>query len=50
MGNPTGVSLDVKLGVSEGSSLVLLHAPPKFGWAPPRACDSHAALGVTTTS
>ena len=35
MGNPTGVSLDVKLGVSEGSSLALLHAPPEFGWSAP---------------
>jgi hypothetical protein len=34
MENPTAVPLDVKLGVTEGSSLALLHAPPKFQWSP----------------
>jgi hypothetical protein len=34
MENPTAVPLDVKLGVTEGSSLALLHAPPEFQWSP----------------
>jgi len=50
MENPTGVSLHVKLGVTEGTSMALLHEPPKFAWTPPpgvrltRRAQGHATV------
>jgi hypothetical protein len=35
MERSTTVSLTVKLGVTEGSSLALLHAPAQLSWSPP---------------
>jgi hypothetical protein len=35
MGTPVDVSLSTKLGVVEGSSVALLHAPVEFSWTPP---------------
>jgi hypothetical protein len=35
MERSTAVPLGVKLGVTEGSSLALLHAPTEFLWSPP---------------
>lgn len=45
MESPTAVPLDVKLGVAEGSSLALLHAPPQFPWAPPPSVRVTRRLG-----
>ena len=46
MENPIGVPLTVKLGVTEGSSLALLHAPPEFRWSPPPGVRlTHRARG-----
>jgi hypothetical protein len=48
MENPTGAPLNVKLGVTEGSSLALLHAPTEFRWSPPqRVRLTHRARGHT---
>ncbi len=35
MENPSTVPLNTKLGVTEGISMALLHAPSDFDWAPP---------------
>jgi hypothetical protein len=35
MENPGGVPLHVKLGVTEGNTMALLHEPPEFVWTPP---------------
>jgi hypothetical protein len=46
MESPTGVPLDVKLGVVEGSSLALLHEPPSLAWTPrPGVCVTRRARG-----
>jgi len=35
MESRSGVSLSTKLGVSQGISMALLHAPDDFAWSPP---------------
>lgn len=46
MDETTGPTLTTKLGVKDGSVLVVLHAPPDFWWAPPSSVRvSHRARG-----